>query len=855
MTPNKRLVKLAFVNLLRHPWRSLAILLGIALAVASVLATLSIGSNVEASVAASLKEASGKADLLILPGSSGRAIFNLAEVTEALKDVAGVETALPVLEYMAEPLRDLGEVGSSITGIRSGFILYGRDLDNINIPLSLLEGQLPQKGDYGIALSEHLTKAWGLNLGDKLSFASAIGPLDFHLSAIIESNLGLSNINNGRIAITELADLQDRVKLAGRVSYVEIIRQAGVNSEALAKSLESRLGDEYSVTPPAGAATFVTGISETLEAGLRVLSAILVALSSLMVYNSFTTATLERSREYALLRTICLTKRQILWVALVEAALLALTAGLLGITLGFILANVITKFNALLLGFAISQVELPLSNSFLALTIGILTTLTAAILPALNAAQTTPMLANRQSQMNQLALSEAKFTTIIGLPLLLLGIILSLSVQNTWSPPLVITNTLLSTACFFGSFTLLAPWFFRLSLYVFKPLLTRFFGQAGKVGVGFSLRHSLRNGVAFSSVVIGVSLVIAIGAFVAGIREDIKNWLQITVAGDLFVRSAVSFPEGFREMLAEDGMIETVSPVAIRAARLKPSEGRDRTVVMVLVEPERFHPTKGFGKFLFVKGQGDQQVAYEALVRGEVLAARALHERFQINQNDPVTLRTRSGWQDIKVGAVIVDFSAGGEAFVGNINQLEAFGGGSYDIFVLKTRQNPDMVKARLLERFPQYHLDIESAVSYRDEILNLSQRVFGTMNALLYIAIIIAALSVANTLGMNLSSRQREIAVLRLLGFERRDVMKLISAEALVIVILGSVVGIFCGMVLAKSITTCANVLTGYEVTPYLPWSLILIALISSPLVGLLTSLMPARRAAKLAPVLALRQ
>ncbi|MEZ4608211.1 MAG: FtsX-like permease family protein [Deinococcales bacterium] len=84
---------------------------------------------------------------------------------------------------------------------------------------------------------------------------------------------------------------------------------------------------------------------------------------------------------------------------------------------------------------------------------------------------------------------------------------------------------------------------------------------------------------------------------------------------------------------------------------------------------------------------------------------------------------------------------------------------------------------------------------------------------------------------------------------------MKLISAEALVIVILGSVVGIFCGMVLAKSITTCANVLTGYEVTPYLPWSLILIALISSPLVGLLTSLMLARQAAKLAPVLALRQ
>ncbi|MEZ4608216.1 MAG: hypothetical protein R2865_15855 [Deinococcales bacterium] len=67
----------------------------------------------------------------------------------------------------------------------------------------------------------------GVKLRRQAGFASAGHLLDFHLSAIIRSrNTGLSNINNGRIAITELADLQDRVKLAGgRVSYVEIRKQ------------------------------------------------------------------------------------------------------------------------------------------------------------------------------------------------------------------------------------------------------------------------------------------------------------------------------------------------------------------------------------------------------------------------------------------------------------------------------------------------------------------------------------------------------------------------------------------------------------------------------------------------------
>ena len=62
-----------------------------------------------------------------------------------------------------------------------------------------------------------------------------------------------------------------------------------------------------------------------------ILAATLLALGGFMAYNTFAAAIVERTREYALLRTICLTKGQVKRLALTEAFLLSLAGVLLGI--------------------------------------------------------------------------------------------------------------------------------------------------------------------------------------------------------------------------------------------------------------------------------------------------------------------------------------------------------------------------------------------------------------------------------------------------------------------------------------------------------------------------------------------
>ena len=238
-----------------------------------------------------------------------------------------------------------------------------------------------------------------------------------------------------------------------------------------------------------------------------------------------------------------------------------------------------------------------------------------------------------------------------------------------------------------------------------------------------------------------------------------------------------------------------------------------------------------------------------------MLIASSIQERFGIGVGDTVSLRTAAGFRDFEVGAVIVDFTSGGEAVVLSIDLSKEFGGGNPDLFVMTTGAGADVaaVRQQLLDSFPELHLDVTLNREYREFILEQARRVFATTNLLLVLAVFIAALGVANTLGLNLSTRQHELAVLRTLGLSRRGVRTLITAEGMIVTTLGALIGIGFGLLLSRIVTAGAAALTGFRLEPSVPWSLLLIALAASPLVGLLAAIFPARRAARVSPARAL--
>lgn len=845
------LLRLALRNLFRYKSRTLATVLGVALGIAAVLATLSIGDNVEANVSSALEAAAGKADLLVTPGAEGRAVFEIDDIRAAVETTPGVLRAYPVLNVRAEPTRDIENLSDSvIPGVDSGFQLSGRRTDvPADLPSRLAAGAWPAAGSAGVALAEGFARGRGIEIGDEITFASQFGDIPFSVTGLLDDSIGYATTNGGRVGIAALSDLQEALQLSGRASFFEVITEQG-RSRQVQATMQRRVGDAFTVTLPAGSGNLATGVVDTLQSGLQILAATLIALGGFMAYNTFSASVVERQREFALLRTVCMTRRQVQRLALLEALLVSLLGILFGLLLGVGLSAAITYLNAISLGFEFRTLVVPLESVLLASLVGVIVSLLAGYLPARSASRTHPLAASR-------AVSDPspRGAPLRGWLLLAAGVAASLA---PWQGHAALFGAALAMTLLFTGFSLATPALLKPTLKVMTPLLERMFGLAGRLGSSFSLRNATRNGVAVGAVVVGMGLTIGVGAMVAGINASIRSWVDTTIVGDLFVTSPVSFPETFAaDIETRVPEVAEVSGVGLRIVRFTPENTPSgRSVALILVDPERFNPDSGFGRFQFVPGQGDAADAYDTLrARGQVLAANTIRDRYGVSQGDTATLRTGEGYRDFPVGGVVVDFTGGGETFVGSLQDAELFGGGTPDLFVMTVPPGTDPAAARdaLVAAFPELYLDVTLNQSYRARILELTQQTFTTTNGLLLLAIFIAALGVANTLGMNLSSRQHEVAVLRTLGLTRRGVRQLVTAEGIVVVALGTVLGVLTGLLLSQVITTGASALTGYRITPVYPWRLIVVALISSPLVGLLASLVPARRAARLSPVSAL--
>ena len=124
-------------------------------------------------------------------------------------------------------------------------------------------------------------------------------------------------------------------------------------------------------------------------------------------------------------------------------------------------------------------------------------------------------------------------------------------------------------------------------------------------------------------------------------------------------------------------------------------------------------------------------------------------------------------------------------------------------------------------------------------------------------IALFVGAFLIFNTFSIIVAQRTRELALLRAVGASRRQVMASVIVEALVVGVVASLLGIVAGLGIAIGLQ---GLLAAFGIdlpttSPQLQLRTIVVALVVGTVVTLLASIMPARRAAKVAPVQALRE
>ena len=247
-----------------------------------------------------------------------------ARYAEGLDKLPGVEAASPVRFHVG-------------AGPREGSFAVAMGIEpDAHLKLGLPAGVGADElraflADRRAALvGQRLLEDTGWKVGDRVTLAGMGRQpgLDFEIVGDIERGDRLD-----RVAVVSLAYLEDVIGGEGRVTYVQIrVRDAGT-APAIAEGLDARFASAAvpteTVTEKAHVAPFVAGLGDILT-GLRLVGALALAVTLLVVANSVAIGVRERTREIGTLRALGFGRRRVLGLVLIEAVAVAVIGGAVG---------------------------------------------------------------------------------------------------------------------------------------------------------------------------------------------------------------------------------------------------------------------------------------------------------------------------------------------------------------------------------------------------------------------------------------------------------------------------------------------------------------------------------------------
>lgn len=618
---------------------------------------------------------------------------------------------------------------------------------------------------------------------------------------------------------------------------------------------------------------------------LGAFAALALLVSSFVISNTFAVLVGQRIRELALLRTLGAYGKSLVRMLLVEALVVGVIFSAIGAALVYpvaALAGVLFK-------------DFMVSYNPLAFVVGVvvctLVTVVASLAPARSALNISPI-----SALGEGTAQAVKKPSIAGL---ILGLIaaaagaaavwqsLSLtsipdaSVQQSSAGVLLVmvAALLLGVAVF-----LLLPWLLAPLIRVFGSVIR---SQTGNLAVANALRSPKRTVSTGRAVLVGVLVVSAVlsgysimtastaksmdraypvsatatygtsggtGAeslakahSVADKVQGIKNVESVAVAP---AAGALEYP-----LTSKDGsqsMSSTASMVALSQedfAKVIPAEGKYPTEDNTVLVPESLYKDAGFDDSTRLKARGPlgeielKPIKSTSKIANMYVVNPATGAKLQ-NPDDPQPLTPQQPGE-------------AGEQPQGSASQSGGMNpSAGAETMVLVHAKSPLTAteNSALQDQLNKANdgNEFTGGLQQRSQLDQVLTIMLGITLGLLALAVVISVIGVANTMTLSVNERRRENAMLRALGLSRKQLRRMVSAEAVLItlgaVALGILGGVFIGSVSAKVVLAATDQKVEFVPDlPYLGLALILLVGLASALVA---SALPAARSARMSPV-----
>ena len=833
------MLRLTLANLRAHPVRFVTTMLAIIVGTGFLAGTLVLGDSlgpalrsnavvalhgVDAAVEPSLREDNGRVPRGLDAGAIPETA--LAEV----KGTDGVAEAAGILHADLNVIDDSGQV--LLKGATGSLAVSVPALD----PFRVTSGHAPTASGQ-ITIDEETASRKGWAVGDHLQLATTSGGQSVEVVGITRYGDQASSGSNGDIVVSQADGFAFLASGASTFDAIYVTAVPGTSPEDLAVSLSGQVGDRFTVqtgdelrSDEAGTAA---SLADVIGTGLQVFAWIALFVGCFIIYNTFSIVVAQRLREFALLRAIGASGKQVRRAVLLEAVIVGILASAIGVAVGlalfFALRDLVPQFKALT-GSAGVALRLRPTSVLEVVLVGVIVTVISAFVPAFRASRTKPMAALRTAMLDRSGTN--RFRAIAGLIgivtgaiVLLVGMAISQGVVIALGPVLLFLGVLIGGPVLANGFAI-----------AIGTVLGRL-GIPSRLAVANARRNPSRTATTANALLIGVFLVVFVTAAGGAVRDYAVERVTQLGGADLTVtsRTAGIDPDLQRQIESTSGVKDSTAiydGVGVTGTDGTPVAAVDFQRAASVLELKTSAGS--------LDSMGPDDIAMVERQQGPRAST-------SIPLGTKVPVQLKNGASKMFTVAATIRFSLDAP---GDLIGVDAARAAIPDLLPNTIALTVDSASIPTVQRSlddltVQYSsVNVSAGNQFASLIKGLFNAIISSVNALLGLAVIIAVFGIVNTLILSVVERTPEIGLLRAVGMTRAQLRRSIRSESVIVAGDGTAIGMAFGLFVAWAVTQ--PIFTDGQSFSWPFRELAVIALLGFA-IGLVASLIPAWRASRL--------
>ena len=844
------LARINLRHLSRKKLRTLLTVAGIAAGVALMFSISVINATLLSSFRSSIRDLAGSAELEVAAtDASGLP----AGYVERVAAVPGVERTVPVIRTTTEVTGARTTERIVVLGITPDFPRLfpssGGPLGEVNI-----EGNFGADGR-GILVSRSLAERAGTETGETAALETPSGATPVQVTGEVSGGpIGL--LNGGDIGVMLLPAAQDTFEKVGRVDSIYVVPDPQLPLDEVTSAIERELDGAGVVGPPGERGQGLERVFSSLAMLLSMGGTVALFVALFVVYNTMSMSLAERRREISMVISLGAARRDVFAAFLAEAALLGLVAAGLGLAGGMWLAGVLVEraaddFRILSIS-AAGPVVVQASAVAIAAIGGVLVSIAGAYIPARRVLDVAPVETLRPVAAYEWDASARRFGSARTLLGGISGIVVSVGMlvaflswpEQKW----IVTVGLL-----FGlsGVTFLLPHIVPFAIRLLRPILERVFGTVGRLASDALAKNPGRSTFTVAALVLTLGLVVGVAGALASYESQIESSATALIGAPIYV-TAESFTGltsdqplhvDLEDDLARVEGVRYVYPIRFALLDLGAEQG------LVYAIPVERALEEGATTELESITE-DPRAFLQGLEEGGITVSRLAAKRLEVDVGDELTLPTPSGEATFEVAAVFDDLLSFNSFYLNLSTYQELWKDDKADEFGVLLEEGVSVSAAKSDLEGVVRQQGAPADVFDKDElvarILEVVAGTFELAKGVQLAALVVAALTIANTMFTAVLERRWEMGLQRAIGMGGSQLGRSVLLEAAAIGVIGGVGGVLLGTITAFFMTQAMEAEFSWRIAFELPVFLSALALLGSVVLAAGAGLLPSRMAVR---------